>query len=276
MATANELMGRNTAAGKVTRVWVAENATDESDALATVIAAAPSDITYDGKTLPARKDQATVRDLKDNYECEGYYKVTIPYELSSAKQQEIEAEDALENDTSDVYSFSVGGVATHVEVGTFIRKVGDVPPAQEGVIGYANGTVNGIDIPANSGLPFQITHRFQPGTLPAGYVYTLANLVNKTNDAVFKGIGIGECLFLGAQASNFVLGGVVEITYDFAISRDATVTLPGTLGSILKEGWNYLDMLYAERADAGVLIHEPTGAQVIQVHEQADYTDFGI
>ena len=69
-----------------------------------------------------------------------------------------------------------------------------------GAIGVTHDNVEGVDItiPVYS---FPETHFLDAAFVTPGYYGTLFNLTGKVNDASFKGLAAGECLFLGASGS---------------------------------------------------------------------------
>jgi len=103
------------------------------------------------------------------------------------------------------------------------------------------------------------------------------SLTGKVNDAAFKGLAAGECLFLGASGSKRGEEDW-EITFRFAASLNRTGISVGSITGIAKKGWEYLWVRYADVEDAGsnTLVKQPVAAYVEQVYEYGNFAALGI
>src|SRR5699024_6424318 len=147
---------------------------------------------------------------------------------------------------------------------------GQTAPDYKGAIGYNNGNVNGTDILVHS-YHFSETHYF--ATVSQAYKNTLFALTGKVNDATFKGLAAGECLFLGATGSKHG-DGPWAVTYNFAGSPNQTGLVVGDITGISKDGWDYFWVHYAPKDDtnAKAVVQQPTAAYVEKVYERGDFS----
>jgi len=88
---------------------------------------------------------------------------------------------------------SLGTIASYAASGT--------PPNFGGAVGVTHDSVEGVDItiPVYS---FSETHFLDAAFVTPAYYGTLFNITGKVNNASFKGLAAGECLFLGASGSS--------------------------------------------------------------------------
>jgi len=107
------------------------------------------------------------------------------------------------------------------------------------------------------------------------YKVILFHMTGRVNAFPFKGFAPGEVLFLGASGS---LRGQEdwEITFRFAASPNAINLKVGDIVGIVKKGWEYLWVRYADAEDENVLVKQPTAAYVEQVYEYGDFALLGI
>lgn len=106
------------------------------------------------------------------------------------------------------------------------------------------------------------------------YRGTLFNLTGKVNNASFKGLAAGECLFLGASGAKRGSDDW-EITFRFAGSPNRTGI---TVGGISKKGWEYLWVRYADVEDtaSNTLVKRLVAAYVEKVYEEGNFAALGI
>ena len=120
------------------------------------------------------------------------------------------------------------------------------------------------------------------------YKGTLFQLTGKVNNAAFRGLAAGECLFLGASGTlhgtESTSGGGTsedgdwEITYRFAASPNKTGITIGSITGIAKKGWEYLWVRYADVEDttAMVIVKKPVSVYVEKVYDDGDFAALGI
>lgn len=174
------------------------------------------------------------------------------------------------------YTFDTGGGTQHITqslstVASYAPS-GLTAPDFHGAIGVSEDSVAGVDIPAPA-FAFTETHTFDDASVDSAYRLVLFNLTGRYNNATFKGLAAGECLFLGASGAK--RGDERwSITFRFAASPNVTGLSIGTITGIDKLGWDYLWFRYGDFADtsAFALVKRPVAAYVEQVSEPGDFS----
>jgi len=262
--------------GNATTSWIAEGYSSMSDALSAVLAVAPTTIPWMGGSLPLKGTEHAGKNASDDPALGEDYELTLTYGKPSPSENVKEQSSSVEESLDDggiVWSFQVGGGTNHVTTGIYVTSIGTVPVGAQGVIGASKDGVAGVDLPDNK-LVFSLRKRY--ASAPAGIATTIADIVGKVNSGTFKGLAAGEVLCTGATASDFDADGPVDISYSFAVSKNQTgLSVPG-LGTVNKEGWQYLDVIYKEREDTGSLVHTPSGAQVLTVFDSVSFSALGL
>ncbi len=151
-----------------------------------------------------------------------------------------------------------------------------------GAIGVTEDSVEGVDITVPV-YTFSETHYLSDSAVTTAYKGTLFSLTGRVNDAPFKGLAAGECLFLGAAGtrrggSGGSGGDPWEISFAFAGSPNVTGLSIGSIVGIQKKGWEYLWVRYqaAEDATAKMLIRKPIAAYVERVYREGSFSALGI
>lgn len=178
------------------------------------------------------------------------------------------------------FSFDTGGGTQHIThsrstVGIFAPS-GVTAPNFQGAIGVTDNGVDGVDITVPV-YHFSETHFIAASAVTAGYKAALFALTGKVNNAGFKGLASGECLFLGASGSK--RGDEDwEIGFRFAGSPNVTGLAVGPITGIAKKGWEYLWVRYADIEDtnAKALVKRPIAAYVEQVYDYGNFGALGI
>ena len=176
-----------------------------------------------------------------------------------------------------IFNFDTGGGTQHItqSLGTVGRYPEGAPDFQ-GAIGITQDHVEGVDI-AVPVYNFSETHYLAASQVTNAYKMTLFHLTGKVNDASFKGLARGECLFLGASGSK---RGVEdwEIAFRFAGSANRTGFAIGPIAGIAKRGWDYLWVRYADAEDAAshTLVKQPVASYVERVYEEGSFASLGI
>jgi len=183
------------------------------------------------------------------------------------------------------FAFDTAGGTQHIThsrgtVGIFPAPgLPGTPPDFQGAIGVTDNGVEGVDITVPV-YQFSETHYLDNSVVTQAYKNTLFNLTGKVNNASFKGLAAGECLFLGASGSRRGTSGGDdwEITFRFAGSPNVTGLAIGPIPGIDKKGWEYLWVRYAETEDenASALVQRPIAAYVEQVYESGNFSALGI
>jgi len=179
------------------------------------------------------------------------------------------------------FSFDTGGGTQHITQSkhtTPYKKPGSLtdPPDHKGAIGVDGNTVNGVDIVVPT-YHFSETHYLDDSLVTIAYRGILNNLHGHVNDAPFKGLAAGECLFLGASGSKRN-DSDWEINFRFAGLPNATNFSIGDIPVTQKNGWDYLWVSYEQNKDSGSkeLATTPQYVYVEQVYEMGDFSLLGI
>jgi len=179
------------------------------------------------------------------------------------------------------FSFDTSGGTQHVTqsletVGTFAAQ-GVTAPDFRGAIGVTQDNVEGVDITVPV-YAFAETHYLPAHVVTNAYKGILFNLTGKVNDASFKGLAAGECLFLGASGSRRETEDDWEIAFRFAGSPNVAGLTIGDIPGVSKKGWEYLWVRYQDVEDdnAKMLIKKPIAAYVERVYDLADFAALGI
>ena len=178
------------------------------------------------------------------------------------------------------FAFDTGGGIQHITqsrqtVGAYAPP-GATPPDFQGAIGVTSDSVEGVDVTVPV-YHFSETHYLDAAVVTAGYRATLFALTGRVNNAAFKGLAAGECLFLGAAGAKRGQGDW-EITFRFAASPNVSKLTIGNITGIDKKGWEYLWVRYADTEDpaAKALVKQPAAVYVEKVYEEGDFGLLGV
>jgi len=188
---------------------------------------------------------------------DGAWSVTVRYGRATAEES--------------TFSFDTGGGTQHItqSLVTMARYPSNAPNCQ-GAIGVTHDAVEGVDITVPV-YHFAETHCRPAWQVTTAYKMTRFNLTGRVNNAAFKGLAAGECLFLGAAGTQRGRGDW-EITYRFAGSPNRTGLVIGSLTGISKKGWEYLWVRYADAEDSYAIVKRPVAAYVEQVYSLGDFS----
>ena len=263
---------------QVTMTYIASGSDDDLAIKSAVESFAPE--TYDG--LPMQSVQ--IEPISEEY-----WDASVRYaDASSPTSSGSSTPDPGSNEYT--YNFDTMGGTQHItqSLGT-VSSYADssIPSAPDfhGAIGVSNtngnAEVQGVDITVPI-YNFSETHYLTVEQVTPEYKGTLFQLTGKVNNATFRGLAAGECLFLGASGTLHGTeftdgtsgGGDWEITYRFAASPNKTGITIGSITGIAKKGWEYLWVRYAdvEDMDAMAMVKRPVAAYVEQVYESADFS----
>lgn len=255
----------NTTAGQSTeKRYIVVGTDDEMAALAAVAAEAPA--TLNGLS---RKPLSVERPGEGGEIWLG----TAPYGPAGS----IKKEPLAVGESS--FSFDTGGgtqkiTQSKATVG-YPLTFGGAPDFQ-GAIGYNGKDIEGVDITVPV-FNWTETHCLSPGQVTLAYVKKLRDLTGKTNSATFRGFAKGEVLFLGASGTRRG-DDAWEVTFHFAASENAENIVIGNITVLVKNGWDYLWVLYEpqEDTDAKSIVKRPKAAYVERVYDEGDYDDLDI
>ncbi|MBI1389922.1 MAG: hypothetical protein GC154_15890 [bacterium] len=258
--TVQERYGRRLSDDSAELLYLIRGTSDDATARTALSAAAPT--THDG--LP-------ISDIEVE-ELEGLdaYLGTVQY-----------APPDFEPPAEPSFSFDTSGGTQHItqSLSTPGRyaPAGKTAPNYQGAIGVTASDVTGVDITIPI-YQFSETHYLPSATVTNAYKGTLFSLTGRVNNADFRGLNNGECLFLGASGSKRESEDDWEIAFRFAGSPNKTNLVIGDITVSSKKGWEYLWVRYAEAEDvaAKMLIQKPVAAYVEQVYEYGDFSAMGI
>ena len=159
-------------------------------------------------------------------------------------------------------------------------------PDHKGAIGVTpDGEIEGVDI-ATPTSTIRITRYVSSSICTAAYLATLDGIlaapvnsgsVTWTIDGQNFTYAAGELRFDNYTATKRG-GGDYQITYEFAVSRNATnISIGGVLTVSAKKGWEYLWVQYGKQPDATAkrTVLRPIAAFVEQVYNTSAYSGFG-
>jgi hypothetical protein len=178
------------------------------------------------------------------------------------------------------FAFDTGGGTQHVsqsiQTVQSYAPAGKTAPDFKGAVGVTHDSVEGVDITVPV-YNFTETHYLPGSQVTMGYRGDLFGLTGKVNDASFKGLDAGECLFLGASGSKRG-GDDWEITFRFAAGPNKTGLTIGDIVNIDKKGWEYLWVRYADAEDpaAKAIVKKPVAVYIEKVYEEGDFSSLGI
>lgn len=248
---------------------------DDSAELTYIVRGTDSDVTARSELLTTsplthnalKRDDAEVEELAPNL-----WLGVVRYASSESSPPQV---------GESSFAFETRGGTQHITqslqtVGSYAS--GDIPAAPDfrGAIGVTSDGVEGVDITVPV-YTFTEAHFLSDATVTTAYKGTLYSLTGTVNDAGFKGLAAGECLFLGAAGSKRG-DDPWEISFAFAGSPNVTGLSVGTISGIAKKGWEYLWVRYQEAEDttAKMLIRKPVAAYVERVYREGNFSALGI
>jgi hypothetical protein len=180
------------------------------------------------------------------------------------------------------FSFDTGGGTQHITqslstIGKYAAS--GTAPDFKGAIGVTHDNVEGVDITVPV-YNFSETHYLPASQVTTAYKGALFALTGKVNNAAFRGLAAGECLFLGASGSRRGTDpdDDWEINFKFAGSPNRTNIAVGPITVASKKGWEYLWVRYADAEDpaSNTLVKQPVAAYVEKVYEDGSFSSLGI
>lgn len=183
---------------------------------------------------------------------------------------------ALEPTTgSSSFQFDTGGQSEHITQS--LSTVGIYPtviPSFNGAIGVTDDGIAGVDIQIPT-YKFSETHYLADEVVTLAYRGILFALTATVNNAPFKGLNAGECLFLGASGAKRGRGDW-EIAFNFAGRPNVTNRTIGDISGINKDGWDYLWVRYEDAEKDFHLVKRPIGVYVERVYPRTNFSLLGI
>jgi hypothetical protein len=160
---------------------------------------------------------------------------------------------------------------------------GKTAPDFKGAIGVTDDSVEGCEIIVPQ-FKWTETHQLDAKEVTWDYSQKLFDLTGKTNQAAFRGFGVKQVLFYGAKGSQSAKNpDLVEMTFNFAASRDANNLVVGDINAIAKKAWEYLWVRYGlvpenpgSTGGPGKLLKRPTSVHIERVYDSGDFSKLGI
>ncbi len=183
------------------------------------------------------------------------------------------------------FSFSTTGGTAHIthskKTVSKYARTGVTPRDFKGAIGVAqDGQVSGTDI-VTKNFAFKVTDYISLSAITKDYIQALEKSTGKVNSAATSVItqgqkldfDVGELLFLGAEGSSRIADQVLELTREYAVSRNATNVTIGDITGINKRGFDYLWITYVPAADPNGkgLVQVPNEVYIEQVYDYEDH-----
>ena len=187
--------------------------------------------------------------------------------------------DEPESGDPSTFSFDTGGGTQHITqslstIGKYAAS--GTAPDFKGAVGVTHDNVEGVDITVPV-YQFSETHYLPDSQVTMAYRGDLFRLTGRVNDASFKGLDAGECLFLGASGSKRG-NDDWEISFRFAASPNRTGITVGTITGVAKKGWEYMWVRYEDTEDTNAkrIVKRPTAVYIEKVYEYGDFSALGI
>lgn len=137
----------------------------------------------------------------------------------------------------------------------------------------ADHSVEGTDIVIPA-LTLMYTFRHPLGQVNEAFAVKLARATGRVSSSEFRGFAAGELLFLGASGSDGT-DAEAEVTYNFAASENATITM-GDIVGIVKKGHHYAWVESKPDVLSDQAVTVPKYVHVERVYDEIDFeTVFG-
>jgi hypothetical protein len=265
MPTAQEQFSRRLSGNAAEVTYTIFDAAADADALAELLATAPA--THQGMD-------------RDDEECEvelirGLENIWIGNARYAADEGDSGGSTPIVTGTNS-YRFETRGGTQHITQSLGTARYGTAPDVG-GAIGATADSVEGTDITVPI-YSFSETHAIPAADVTNAYKGFLVALTGRTNNASFRGLAAGECLFLGASGSYDQGDDQWLIDFAFAGSPNLTGLTVGDITGIAKNGWHYLWTRYEAVEDTtnDLLIRKPLGVYVEKVYRDGDFSGLGI
>lgn len=257
---------------RVERGYVITDEATEDDAVAALLAQAPTSITIGGFAIPRRDDECRV----DETEVLGVWEGTAVYATGGSSTKP----------AGDSFDFDVSGEVIHLTHGLKVGSSHYVKMSAgaqdfKGAIGVISDDeghrIEGVDIQIPK-ASFTLGKTLPAATFDATYERALALLVGKVNSDTYRGYAAGELLMTRVSASQPDTDEDVRVSVSYAVSANESSDIDLGNGVTItggKNGWDYLWVRYAEVLDAGLVVRRPVSGYVSRVYERAAFAVVG-
>ena len=261
--------------GKVTQLeikyFVLEAARSKKQAMQQVLDDAP--VLLDGM----KKDGVRF----DGFDEEGNAEITVSYKEGGDANAGLSSGGAV-NSTS--VTFDCGTGSQHIEVAINQKRLWTTPgalvPNAGNFIGWNGKTgadmqITGVDVPFAQPRETHVK-KMTFAQLSTSFRRRVAKLVGCVNNAKWKGWEKGEVMFLGCSFSG-TSGETVDVSFNFAIQMNETLTIASGVPAIKKEGhWYVWTIKDTERAGAGTISTSVKAVFGSQIAKYADFSELGL
>lgn len=153
---------------------------------------------------------------------------------------------------------------------------GRTAPDFKGAIEVSGGEPQGVDVTLPA-LRLSFRYKWPKGVVQLADVRNLARSTGKTNSDSFYGFDPGELLFLGATGE-IDPATPTDLTYSFAASENATLSIGSWITGISKKGHQHLWVAFEDYEDTSAkkLVSRPLAAYVETLYRQTAFSGFGI
>jgi hypothetical protein len=231
--------------------------------------------------MQLRAEQYSVSYLGDDA-----WQVTIRYEKNGAEDGTEPLKRARSFDTTggtqhitQSPSDPPGTVGREGGAGTNQRRYPATSAYMSGAIGVDGNGVNGVDV-VTPQLQWQETYDVPNTYVTSSWIRGVAAVTGTTNNASFRGFEAGEVLFMGCSGSqewdDQKGRGPWSLSFRFVASKNVTEQTIGDITGIVKNGHEYLWVLYEESVDSSVLLKKPKAVYVNKVYKESDFSALGI
>ena len=218
---------------------------------------------------PGYYDLKPLEDTKVEHLTDALYTVDVSYKAPTNKNH-------IPETAGPVIGFDTAGGTQHINQskGTTKFAASGTAPDFKGAIGWDGQHVHGVDI-GMAVYRFSEEWTLAAAAVTPAYRRTIKGLTFTVNNGTFRGFAAGEVLFEGA-AGRRVKGDQFSVTFNFAVSRNATNITVGDITVTAKTGWQYLWVYHKDATDQGYLIKQPAAAYVETVYDSADLSGLAI
>lgn len=176
-------------------------------------------------------------------------------------------------------SFDIGESSEHITQSlatTNSYAATGAAPDFDGAIGVNNGWIDGCEKKVEQ-FSFSVTKIFSLASVDNTYIAALRAAAFKTNNATFRGLAAGTCMFEGASGSPRNED-EYSITFRFSCAVAKTGLTAGAVTGIAKGAYEHLWIYYqdTEDATAKVLTPRPFAAYAERIYDSADFSTLGI
>lgn len=166
-------------------------------------------------------------------------------------------------------------VRTSRDTTSYVRA-GRTAPDYKGAIEVSGDEPQGVDVTIPA-LKLIFKYKWPKGTFGLAQAKAVASITGSTNDASWQTFDEGELLFLGASGE-IDAALPTDVTYSFAASANATLSIGGIITGIAKKGHQHLWVKFEDVVDATAkkTVQQPLAAYVETLYKTSAFSALGI